>query len=65
MLHEDDGEFGRLLKKALHWFASRKRADLDALLSLASVEGYDSKAKTFAAGDDNDPERFLYGWLEE
>lgn len=64
MLHEEDGEFGRLLKKALSWFGSRKKSDLDALLSLAGIEAYDSKAKTFFSGDD-DPERFLYGWLEE
>lgn len=64
MLHEDDGEFARRLRKALNWFGSRKRADLDALLSLAGIEGYDSKAKTFSAGAD-DPELFLCGWLEE
>jgi hypothetical protein len=64
MLNEDDGEFARLLKKALNWFGSRKQADLNALLSLAGIEGYDSKAKTFSTGDDA-PERFLYGWLEE
>jgi hypothetical protein len=64
MLEEDDGEFGRLLKKALSWFRSRTASDLDALLSLAGIEAYDSESKTFSAGDD-DPKRFLYGWLEE
>src|SRR5262245_9846592 len=64
MMDEDDGGFGRQLKKALNWFGSRKPADFDALLFLAGIEGYDSTAKTFSAGDD-DPERFLYGWFEE
>jgi hypothetical protein len=64
MLSEDDGEFGRQLKKALNWFESRKQADLDALLALAGIEAYDSTTKTFSAGGD-DPERFLYGWLDE
>jgi hypothetical protein len=65
MLHEDEGEFGRLLKKALNWFASRKKADLEALLTLAGIDGYDHKAKRFTAPEGEDPEAFLYGWLEE
>ncbi len=60
----EDGEFGRLLKKALNWFRSGKKADLGALLSLAGIEAYDNKTRTFSAGE-YDSESFLYGWLEE
>jgi hypothetical protein len=55
MIPKDTSEYGRLLTRALNWFAR---------LSLAGIETYDTEAKTFSAGDD-DPERFLYGGLEE
>jgi hypothetical protein len=64
MLNEE-GEFGRLLKKALNWFRSKKKADQDALLFLAGIEGYDRKTKSFTVPENDDPEQFLYGWLEE
>jgi hypothetical protein len=60
----EGGEFGRLLKKALNWFRSGKKADLSALLSLAGIEAYDSKSMNFSA-DEYDPECYLYAWLEE
>ncbi len=63
LLYEDD-EFGHLLRKALNWFRSREEADLEALLSLAGIEAYNNKTKTFSAGE-YAPEAFLYGWLEE
>jgi hypothetical protein len=65
VLSEDEREFGRQLKKALNWFDSAKKADLNALLSLAGIVGYDVKTKSFPADEDDEPERFLYGWFEE
>jgi hypothetical protein len=65
MLHEDEGAFGRLLKKVLNWFTSKKKSDLEALLRLAGIDGYDHKAKRFTASEGEDPEAFLCGWLEE
>lgn len=65
MLPEDPRDFVRSLKMALNWFASGDKTDLDALLSLAGIEGYDREAKTFTVFEGDDPERYLYGWLEE
>ena len=65
MMHEDDGDFARLIAGALGWFDSGERAGLEALLSLAEIEGYDERLKRFAVGPDDDPEQFLYGWLED
>jgi hypothetical protein len=65
MIDGEEGEFGRHLKKALNWFRSKKKPDLDALLALAGIEGYDRKVKTFTIPEGDDPERFLYGWLED
>lgn len=63
IMHEDDGEFGRLMAGALRWFDSGKRADLDALMSLAQIDRYDERRKTFTVRPDEAAERFLYGWL--
>jgi len=55
-------EFGRLLEKALNWFGSRRETDLDALLSLAGIDHYNGRTKSFSAGE-YDSEMYLYGWL--
>lgn len=65
MTYGDDGEFAQLIAGALSWFDSGKQVDRDALLSLAQIEGYDERSKTFAVEPHDDPEQYLYGWLED
>src|SRR5262249_42160398 len=54
LLHDEPSDFGRLLKKALNWPASKKAGDLDALLSLAGIEGYDRKTRNFTVPEGNE-----------
>jgi hypothetical protein len=67
MLNADDsrGEFAGLLRRALGWFESGEEASLDALLPLAGIGGYDRESGSFPVSENDCPERFLYGWLEE
>jgi hypothetical protein len=64
MLGADERELGRQLRKALGWFTTDRKANRDALLLLAGIEGYDRKTKTFPVPEGECPERYLYGWFE-
>jgi hypothetical protein len=64
MMQEDDRKYGRQLMKALKWFDFGRKAELDALFWLAEIKGYDRRTKTFRVEEDECPERFLFGWLE-